>query len=201
MNSHKLYFKITNEKENHNGFQYNDGLNVLKGEFNDDPKASCVAGGFYFTDTEHIFEFLNYGIYLREVTLPTNDPDFKIVQDKNNKWRANKIFLGKKYNLNDVSTFEYLISNGVDDDCAVRWASENGHLEVVQFLISNGADIHACNDYAIRWASINGHLEVVQFLISKGADIHADNDFAVRHASKNGHLEVVQFLISKGADI
>jgi len=205
MSSHKLYFKITNEKENHNGFQYNDGLNVLKEKFNDDPTASCVAGGFYFTNSENIFEFLDHGIYLREITLPTDDPDFKMVQDKNNKWRANKIILGKKYNLNNISTFEFLISNGAnihaDSDYAIRWASINGHSEVIQFLISNGADIHANNDFAIRWASIKGHLEVVQHLISKGADIHTDNDYAIRWASKNGHLEIVKFLVSSGANI
>ena len=174
MNSHKLYFKVTNGKENHNGFQYNDGLNILKGKFNGDPKASCVAGGLYFTDIKHIFEFLEYGIYLREVMLPTDDPDFKIVRDENNKWRANKIILGKRYNLNDVSTFEFLISNG--------------HFEVVKYLVSKGANIHAENDCAIRWASQNGYLEVVQFLISKGADVHAENDYAIKWASGNGHL-------------
>jgi len=94
MNTNKLYFKITNTNENHYGFQYNDGLNVLKDKFNNNPKATCVPGGLYFTDAEHIFEFLTYGIYLREVTLPVNDPDFKMVKD-GNKWRANKIILGK----------------------------------------------------------------------------------------------------------
>ena len=44
-----MYFKITNAKENHHGFQYVDGLNVLIEEFNDDPNDSCCAGGLYFT--------------------------------------------------------------------------------------------------------------------------------------------------------
>ena len=35
-----MYFKITNKEENHNGFQYKDGLNVLEGEFNNDSNAS-----------------------------------------------------------------------------------------------------------------------------------------------------------------
>jgi len=68
MDSNKLYFKITNSIENHHGFQYYDGLNILKEKFNDDPTASCVPGGLYFTDAEHILEFLDYGIYLRAVT-------------------------------------------------------------------------------------------------------------------------------------
>ena len=43
-----MYFKITNSEENHYGYQYHDGLNELKEEFNDDPNASCVMGGFLY---------------------------------------------------------------------------------------------------------------------------------------------------------
>jgi len=203
MNPQKLYFKITNAKENHHGFQYCDGLNILTEEFNDDPDATCVTGGFYFTDAEHILEFLEYGIYLREITLPIHDPDFKMVQDYN-KWRANKIILGKKYNLCDVSTFKYLKDQGssFNNDFLLQYASKNkSHPEVIQFSILEGANIHTGNDYAVRLASKIGHLKVVQFLVSNGADIHADNDYAVRFASRNGHLDVVKFLISKGANI
>jgi len=46
----------------------------------------------------------------------------------------------------------------------LQWASENGYLEVVEFLVGKGANIHADNDYALRWASRNDHLEVVKFL-------------------------------------
>ncbi len=91
METTKLYFKITNHNENHQGFQYRDGLNILTQPFNDNPKDSCVAGGFYFTDVDNIFEFLHHGVHLREVILPTDDPDFKIIKDGKNKWRANKI--------------------------------------------------------------------------------------------------------------
>jgi hypothetical protein len=51
------YFKIFNESDNHNGFQYVDGLNVDIIPFNDDPNESCVEGGLYFSDVEHICVF------------------------------------------------------------------------------------------------------------------------------------------------
>ena len=134
-----MYYKITNKKENHHGFQYSDGLNILIDEFNNDPNQSCCKGGLYFTDVSNIFEFLNYGIYLREITLPTTDQNFCMVKD-GNKWRANMIILGKRYELSNVDTFK--------------------------LLIEKGADIHANNDYALRYSIKNGHLEVVNLLKS-----------------------------------
>lgn len=44
-------------------------------------------------------------------------------------------------------------------------SAENGHLEVVKFLVHQGADIHICNECAFRWSALSGHLEVVEFLI------------------------------------
>ena len=102
-----MYYKITNEKENHHGFQYVNGLNILKDEFNDDPNQSCCKGGFYFTDIANIFKFISYGIYVREVILPISNTNFKIIKD-DDKWRANMIILGKRYDLYSVETFKYL---------------------------------------------------------------------------------------------
>jgi hypothetical protein len=104
-----------------------------------------------------------------------------------------------------LEVVQYLVSVGAniyaDTDHAVRFASENGHLEVVQYLVSVGADIRADSDYAVRLASANGHLEVVKYLVSVGADIHTDDDWAVRMANRGGHLEVVQYLVRLGANI
>ena len=44
--------------------------------------------------------------------------------------------------------------------------SENGHIEVVRYLVEKGADIHAQNDYALIAASFIDHIEVVNYLKS-----------------------------------
>src|SRR3989344_2772907 len=75
------------------------------------------------------------------------------------------------------------------------------HLPVVQYLLDQGADIHAENDCALRWSAYNGHLPVVQYLLEHGADIHAKNDLALRWSAENGHLPVVQYLLIHGAKI
>jgi len=45
---------------------------------------------------------------LREITLPIDDKDFEITKDDENKWRINKIILGKRYNLDNIETWKYL---------------------------------------------------------------------------------------------
>ena len=93
----QTYYKVTNKNECHNGYQYKDGLNILKEEFNDDPTASCVPGGFYFTDYEHLPKFFEYGTWIREVTIPT---DARVIKDPDgDKWRTDKIILGNKYHI------------------------------------------------------------------------------------------------------
>jgi ankyrin repeat protein len=37
------------------------------------------------------------------------------------------------------------------------------HIEVVKHLVEQGADIHARDD-ALRWATLNGRLDVVNYL-------------------------------------
>ncbi len=161
-----MYLKITNPKEDHHGLQYHDGLIVDPNPFQSE--GSCVAGGIYFTDPKNICKFLNYGIWLREVTIPegaemVKDPD-------GDKWRASQVILGARKDLREASTWEYLVSVGANvhagNDEALQWASRYGQLEVVKYLVSVRANVHARDDEAIRLASARGYLEVVEYLKS-----------------------------------
>ena len=103
----------------------------------------------------------------------------------------------------DLKTIKSLIEKGADihanNNYLLRYASNNGYLEIIEFLIEKEVNIDI--DYVLNLASQNGHMDIVKFLIEKGADIHANNDYILNLASKNGQLEVVKFLIEKGADI
>jgi len=91
-------------------------------------------------------------------------------------------------------------------ECAFRHACENGHLDVVKYLISlepdhGRIDIHTWDEGAFQLACRNGHLDVVKYLISLEPehgriDIHAYDDYAFRCACYDGHLDVVKYLIS-----
>ena len=163
----KVYYKITNAEERHYGFQYKDGLNVLKGKFNEDPEDYCGPGGLYFCNIENIFEFLDKGIFVREITLPKGNPNFKIFKD-GNKYRANMIILGERYNLTDVSTFKMLIERGANihaNNCyPLKWSAYNGYLNIVKYLLANGANINVIDSYAMQWSTRKGHYEVVRYI-------------------------------------
>ncbi len=50
------------------------------------------------------------------------------------------------------------------------WAAAAGHLEIVKFLVENGANLHAqtCDGYTpLHYANANGHWEVAKFLRNK----------------------------------
>ena len=77
-------------------------------------------------------------------------------------------------------------------------AAHTGHLEVVTFLLDNGAFISTVNDVnltALQIAAENGHLRVVKALYEAGAE--ADQT-ALHHAAANNRLEVVKYLLKIG---
>jgi hypothetical protein len=88
----------------------------------------------------------------------------------------------------------------------VRWAARSGHLEVVQYLVSKGANVHACNNVALCEAAMNGHIQVVRYLVSQGANVRhgpkgSDQNTPLSMAATYGHLETVVYLLSQGANV
>lgn len=94
-------------------------------------------------------------------------------------------------------------------ETALIRASYKGHLEIVKYLISKGADMDfAFNDRstALIWASDKGHLEIVKVLVENGADLNKKSggifgDTALIRASKKGYFEIIKVLVEGGADV
>jgi ankyrin repeat protein len=55
-------------------------------------------------------------------------------------------------------------------------------------------DIHANNNAALRRSSSHGKLEVVKYLVENGADIHVNNNEVLYTSSSNGYLKVSEYL-------
>ena len=91
------------------------------------------------------------------------------------------------------------IVQSMEDDYLFYHAVEDGDLEVVQALISAGADVNTSDPEGftpLQTASKLGHIAIVQALISAGAD-----DYRLHYAVEDGDLKTVQALISAGADV
>jgi hypothetical protein len=94
----KLFYKITNELECHNNFQYKDGLNEDIIKFY--PCGKCMPGGLYFAELNDIAHWLDFGVNIRRVIIL----DDSLVYIEENKFKTNKFYLNKKISLVD---FEY----------------------------------------------------------------------------------------------
>lgn len=203
-----VFFKITNKKECHNGLQYQDGLVKDTREFDDNPKHSCCPGGIYFSDAKNIFNFRNYGPWIREVELPA---DASSLQDKDTsqgtKYRASKLFLHPRKQFWSIGVFKMLIKNGLNIHKA--WIKVLSHLlsfklySIIKFFIDNGADAEINNNIILNRFILHGNLEMIKYLVDKGVNIRMTNDIALRTSVDTGdkNLAIVKYLIKQGANV
>jgi Ankyrin repeats (3 copies) len=63
----------------------------------------------------------------------------------------------------------------------------------------NGNSSNAGLAHPLTIASLNGHLDVVELLLANNADVHDGHNEAIRYATENGHTDVVQVLLQHGA--
>lgn len=172
-----MNFKIFNEEDNHNGFQYEDGIVIDTIPFNNNPDDIYTEGGLYFSDENDICRYLHYGTYIREVI-----PQGEIIKEPEggNMWRCHSLDLKPRKDLRKVSTWKWMIKNKIninlgDDNYALLWASIHGHLNIVKLLIKHG--INNCVQ-AIHLADANGHSEITEYLFKEftGKTIEEHNE-------------------------
>jgi hypothetical protein len=97
-------YKLTNELENHNGFQYKTGLNIDINEFN--PSGECNKGGLYFFRADQLVYYKSFTTYIkwiREVTFPE---DAKIYVEFNG-FKADKFILGEREEFSETKYITY----------------------------------------------------------------------------------------------
>jgi hypothetical protein len=91
------FYKLTNDIECHNGFQFNDGLNIDHVKF--DPTDECKGGGLYFTELNNVAMWITYIHikYIREVEIL----DDSLIYIEKNKFKTNKFVLKERCLLKD----------------------------------------------------------------------------------------------------
>ena len=90
----KEFVKLTNEEENHNGHQFETGLNVDKIRFDD--KCDCCAGGIYFTEDSKKSSWTKYGSAIMKYERPVIIPDDAQVRMEHDKAKADRLILGDR---------------------------------------------------------------------------------------------------------
>jgi hypothetical protein len=108
----KVFVKLTNKKENHNGFQFKTGLNEDTVPFN--PTGKCSAGGIYFCEYEKTINWLHYNsagfmVYYRHVHVPD---DSKVYIERG-KYKADKIMLTDREKISEQVYIEALKKNTI----------------------------------------------------------------------------------------
>ncbi|CAJ0937974.1 unnamed protein product, partial [Ranitomeya imitator] len=89
-------------------------------------------------------------------------------------------------------------------ETALTLACCGGFAEVTDFLVKSGADVELGCSTPLMEASQEGHLELVKYLLSAGANVHASTatgDTALTYACENGHTDVAEALLQAGADL
>lgn len=89
---------------------------------------------------------------------------------------------------------------------ALHYACRAGHLEIVSYLISSGADVNkptrANLSTPLHKAALAGRSACVHYLLGHGANPNpkdAAGHSPLHYATEAGHKDVVQQLISRGA--
>jgi len=119
----------------------------------------------------------------------------KMQQEKSNLKKKGKF---SPFNIN------YQAVNGTT---ALTMAADKGYLDMVEWLLKNGAKINqAMKDGAgpLYFAAYRGHVDVLKCLLQNGAkvDEEKNNGSTPLHiAAQKGHLKIVECLLQNGADI
>jgi hypothetical protein len=102
----------------------------------------------------------------------------------------------------------------------VTLACAGGFIDVAKILISNGANVNLGQSSPLMEASQEGHTELVQYLIQMGADVNQRTlagdtgestqeillsfihvTLALAYACESGHTEVAEVLLNAGAQV
>lgn len=109
--------------------------------------------------------------------------------------------------LDEISNHIQMTTHSFYRTTALINAARDGHLDVVQYLVEQGADIEAQDmnrSATVIYSALSGHLDVVKCLVEHGADTEVKDwsgSSAPIKATSLRHLPVVKCLVQQGTDI
>lgn len=120
---------------------------------------------------------------------------------------ATQIILENYRQIATISKLQKFI-NTTDEGhwTALVWAAENGHSEIVNYLISLGADPNICdseNNTVLHWACLAGKLEAMYPLVAN-CNLNVQNihgDTALHISARQGKTKICMLLMAHGASL
>lgn len=87
----------------------------------------------------------------------------------------------------------------------IMWAAHYGQLEIIQYFIPTLFDVHYHDDIALRWAVDGNQINVVHYLIEQGADITVgditvDNNCCIYQAVSRKEWDMAKYLLEQYKD-
>ena len=97
--------------------------------------------------------------------------------------------------------------NEFGDRIILRRATENGHTNIVNFLLNKCANVNDKDDdgrTALMIAAKYGYTDIVNALLAHGADVNIKDNLgmtALMYAAENDNIDIVNALLEHGADV
>lgn len=160
-------WKFMELDENHNGFQYSDGLNINT--------IHDVGDNMIFSTGNYIFNnFDESYIFIRRVQIPTG-AHVVYSESYDHMCETDKIFLDKKLDLRSVDTWEILWDNFVDmmtfKEKILYVLSKNGWLKPLMWFINRMRSIHEDETTVLvevlRGAISNNNIDVIEYILKE----------------------------------
>jgi len=130
---------------------------------------------------------------------------FPLVEDKTLLTKFIYILYSCPVNI-EIRWINLILKNGFSEtsqidisaynETLLSYSCKHGLIEVVKYLVENGANIHEPNNRALNRACQYGHLEIVKYLIESGADVYAYNNISLDWAKMNDHEEIIRYIES-----
>ena len=115
--------------------------------------------------------------------------------------------------LNDLRSIinkNKAILNDIEDskgNTLLNVAVIEGHIEIVKYLVSDGADLNqqdSSEETPLIIAIKEGKLDLIAYFLSQGADVNVKvyfNETPLHKAVDKGELEIVKLVVTNGADL
>lgn len=172
----------------------------MKDKFNDNPTDTDGRGGFYFTTNADINKFYRFGINIREIILPTQHPDFRMIKLFPHDKKIYSFDKTRPYGMTEINS----PANNEYKFNSVRFRSNMIILGKKYSLLDNNTyqkfnldpkeNIHIINNI-----SAEADIESLNLWKSFGTDLEYTR--AMDYASEAGRIQTLDWFFNSGLDL